>query len=95
VTTSKKTNIYKFIKLRQIALIFFGLALIYFTSILGVIGGSSTFFKLPLTPLRQSMKLPGPATLFFIGLILFIIGLIDLIITIRFALTIKRNKMTN
>ena len=93
--TSKKTNIYKLIKLRQIALIFFGLCLIYFTSMLWVIGGASTCFKLPLTPLRQSMKLHVPTILFFIGLILFFIGLIDLIITIRFALSIKRNKMTN
>lgn len=69
---------------------FFGFSLIYLCFIFFKIGGASILLEQPLYPLKQILKMPEIGLLFFMGITFFLYGLINLIISIRFALIAKK-----
>ena len=81
---------YKLFSLRQIITILIGMFIIVSTLLYGYESGLSSFFNLTLDISDNVYN--SVATLFLLGLLVFVFGLFDILRSIYFIWTFKRNR---
>ena len=80
----------KIVTLRQIIVVLIGLLIMIIMGIFGYYAGGIEFFHLSYTGGKGGYS--SPATVFVIGLIIFLFGLYDILKSVYFLRTVKHKK---